>query len=224
MQFRFVGRLGAADAITVSNAVLGFVAIVTATTNAELAARLILLGAVADGLDGVVARHRGGTPAGQILDSLADVVSFAVAPALLVVIYLRETWWFDPMRLGIGFVGAGLFVGMAIVRLGLYTAYDVDSGETEGIQTTLAAIILSAGVLAGITEPFVLVVLTFVLAGLMVSDIPYPDLLARDAFIMGVIHSLAILLPDFEGMMFPYALLTLALSYLVLSPRFYWRE
>ena len=219
MQFRFVGRLGLADAITVSNAVLGFVAVVAVTVDPELAARLVLLGAIADGLDGVVARRRGGTPAGQILDSLADVVSFAVAPAALVVISLRETRLF-----WVGLVGAGLFVAAAIVRLGLYTAYDLDAEETEGIQTTLAAIILAAGVLAGITEPLVLVVLTFVLAVLMVSDVPYPDLLARDALMMGVIHSLAILIPDFQGMMFPYALLTLALAYLALAPRFYWRD
>lgn len=224
MRPRFVGRLGLADAVTVANAVLGFVAVVVAFTDATLAARLILLAAIADGLDGVVARWRGGTPAGQILDSLADVISFSAAPAVLVTVVVRRTWPIDTGWFAVGLVGAACFVAMAIVRLGLYTAYDVDAGQTWGIQTTLAAVILSAVVLADFTSPLILVVLTYVLAGLMVSNVPYPDLLARDALIMGVIHSLAVLVPRFEGRMFPYALLTLALAYLLFAPRFYWRE
>ncbi|WP_049970528.1 protein sorting system archaetidylserine synthase [Haladaptatus cibarius] len=223
MQPRFVGRLSLADAVTVSNGALGFLAISVATTNPELAARLVLLAAVADGLDGVLARHVGSSSAGPYLDSLADVASFAVAPAMLVVSMVRQTWLSSSLRISIALLGGALFVGMAIVRLGLYTAYDTDDDVTEGVPTTLASVILAAGVLAGFTEPLVLVALTFVLAGLMVSTITYPDLLARDALIMGVVHSLAVLVPNVQGRAFPYALLTLALAYLVLSPHFYWR-
>jgi CDP-diacylglycerol--serine O-phosphatidyltransferase len=57
----------------------------------------------------------------------------------------------------------------------------------------------------------------------MVSTITYPDLLARDAFIMGVIQAFAVVFPDAVGRTFPYALLTLAVAYLLLAPRFYWR-
>ncbi|WP_458187163.1 protein sorting system archaetidylserine synthase [Haladaptatus sp. NG-WS-4] len=223
MKPRFLGRLSLADAVTVSNAALGFLAIAVATTNPKLAARLVLLAAVADGLDGVLARQVGSSAAGPYLDSLADVASFAVAPAMLVVAVVRGTWGFDGLRAAVALAGGALFVAMAIVRLGLYTAYDTDDDVTEGVPTTLASVILSAGVLAGFTDPFVLVALVFVLAGLMVSTITYPDLLARDALIMGVVHSLAVLVPDFNGRTFPYALLTLALAYLLLSPQFYWR-
>ncbi|WP_227354695.1 protein sorting system archaetidylserine synthase [Haladaptatus salinisoli] len=223
MKPRFVGRLSLADAVTVSNAALGFLAVATATANPELAARLILLAAVADGLDGVLARHVGSSAAGPYLDSLADMASFSVAPAMLVVAVVREAWGFDALRVAVALAGGALFVAMAIVRLGLYTAYDTDDDVTEGVPTTLASVIISAGVLAGFTDPFVLVPLAFVLAGLMVSTITYPDLLARDALIMGIVHSLAVLVPDFRGRAFPYALLTLALAYLVLSPQFYWR-
>ncbi|WP_227376514.1 protein sorting system archaetidylserine synthase [Haladaptatus halobius] len=223
MKPRFVGRLSLADAVTASNAALGFLAVAVATANPELAARLILLAAVADGLDGVLARHVGSSAAGPYLDSLADVASFSVAPAMLVVAVVREAWGADALRVAVALAGGALFVAMAIVRLGLYTAYDTDDDVTEGVPTTLASVIMSAGVLAGFTDPFVLVVLTFVLAGLMVSTVTYPDLLARDAVIMGIVHSLAVLVPDFRGRAFPYALLTLGLAYLVLSPQFYWR-
>jgi len=92
MQPRFVGRLGAADAVTVANAALGFLATAAALIDVTLAARLILVGAITDALDGIVARRRGSTPAGVYLDSLADVASFGVAPAVLVVAVVFEQW------------------------------------------------------------------------------------------------------------------------------------
>ena len=223
MQPRFVGRLSLADAVTVSNAAVGFLAVVVANTDPGLAARLVLLAAVADGLDGVLARHVGSSAAGPYLDSLADVASFGVAPAMLVVAVVRESWRLDTPHAAAALLGAALFVGAAIVRLGLYTAYDTDDDVTEGVPTTLASVVLSAVVLVGVTDPLALVVLAYVLTALMVSTIPYPDLLARDALIMGVVHSLAVLAPDFLGRTFPYALLTLALAYLLFGPRFYWR-
>ncbi|MFC6737129.1 phosphatidylcholine/phosphatidylserine synthase, partial [Halolamina salina] len=49
MRLRSLGRLGPADAVTVGNAALGFLAVVAATVDIGLAARIVLLGAIADG-------------------------------------------------------------------------------------------------------------------------------------------------------------------------------
>ncbi|WP_458204959.1 protein sorting system archaetidylserine synthase [Haladaptatus sp. NG-SE-30] len=227
MKPRFVGRLSLADAVTVSNAALGFLAVAVATTNPRLAARFILLAAVADGLDGVLARHIGSSAAGPYLDSLADVASFAVAPAMLVVGVAQASWPTVFQLLSMKTVAVlgfpALFVAMAVARLGLYTAYDTDDSSTLGTPTTLAATVLAAAVLAEVGSVVALLAATGVFCYLMVSGIEYPDLLARDALIMGVVHSLAVLVPDLQGRAFPYALLTLALAYLVLSPQFYWR-
>ncbi|WP_135820076.1 protein sorting system archaetidylserine synthase [Halostella litorea] len=228
MQPRFVGRLSLADAVTVTNAMVGFVAVVVAPGDPELAARLVLLAAVADGLDGVVARWAGSSAAGEYLDSLADVASFAVAPAVVVVAVVGEAWEVsvaDPTARTVLAVGLpALFVAMAVTRLGMYTAFDTAAKHTEGAPSTLAATILASAVLAGVAQPQVLLAGTAVFVYLMVSTVRYPDLLARDALLMGVVHSLAVLFPEFAGMAFPYALLTLGLAYLTLSPRFYWRE
>ncbi len=226
MKPRFVGRLGLADFVTIANAALGFLAAALALVDVGLAARLILLGAIADGLDGVVARRRGGTPAGQYLDSLADVASFGVAPAVLVVAVVFDHWLpgGDPLVLAVGVGIPAIFVAMAVTRLGLYTAYDTEASETKGVQTTLAATVLAATVLAGYTEPAILVALTGVLAALMVTTITYPDLHAQDALIMGVVQALAILMPGYYGEGFAFALLFLALAYLLFAPRFYWRD
>ncbi len=225
---RFVGRLGVADAVTIANAALGFVAVVVATVDIDLAARLILLAAIADGLDGILARRYGGTDAGPYLDSLADVASFAVAPAVLsfVVVTTGLEVAFDAVTAELLAVTGicALFVAMAVTRLGMYTAYDISGSYTEGVQTTLAATVLGAAILAGETSPWLVLAVTGAFCYLMVSRIQYPDLLARDAGIMGVVHALAILVPDFAGRTFPYALLTLGLAYMTLSPWLYWGE
>jgi len=224
MQPRFVGRLGLADAVTVSNAMLGFLAAFVATRDAGLAARIVLLAAVMDGLDGVVARKRGGTLAGPYLDSLADVASFGVAPALLVASRATDAWSWgtDPLAYGLALLVPAVYVAMAVTRLGLYTAYDSDVAETKGVPSTLAATVLSAGVLAGFVGPVLLVALSGLLAGLMVTQITYPDLHPQDALVMGVVQVLAILLRGRPGEAFAFALLFLALAYLFLGPRFYW--
>ncbi|MFB6194900.1 MAG: protein sorting system archaetidylserine synthase [Haloplanus sp.] len=224
MQLRFVGRLGLADAVTIGNAMLGFLAAFVAVQDAGLAARIVLLAAVADGLDGVIARKRGGTPAGPYLDSLADVASFGVAPALLVASRAADAWTLSGRSAlyVLGLLLPALYVAMAVTRLGLYTAYDSDASETEGVPSTLAATILSAGVLAGFVGPVLLVSLSGLLAVLMVTRITYPDLHPQDAIVMGIVQVLAIALRGRPGEVFAFALLFLSLAYLTLGPRFYW--
>jgi len=224
---RFVGRLGLADAVTTANAALGFLGVVVALGDPELAARLVLLAGIADGLDGVVARYAGGSDAGPYLDSLADVASFCVAPAVVVYVTVRDAWGLSvaapDAALAVALVVPALFVAMGVVRLGLYTAHDTADDRTEGVQTTLAATILAAAVLAGVTDPRVLIGAAAAFVYLMVSTVEYPDLLARDAFLMGVVHALAVLVPYAFGRTFPWAILTLGVAYLVGGPWLYWR-
>lgn len=223
MQPRFVGRLGVADAVTAANAALGFVAVVAATVDVALAARLVLLGAIADGLDGVLARRYGGTPAGKHLDSLADVASFSVAPAFVVAVLARDAWGFEATRGVVAVAVCALFVTAGVVRLGLYTAYDAGNDHTNGVPTTLAATLLAAGILSGITDPSIVVTATGVLTVSMVTPVTYPDLYPTDALAMGAIQAAAVVVPTALSRLFPKALLAWALAYLVLAPRFYWR-
>ena len=236
MHLRVIDRLGLADAVTVTNAGVGFLAVVAATVDVELAARLILVAAIADGLDGVVARHRGSTPVGPHLDSLADVASFGVAPAALVAAVVLETHPFasDPLPAALGMAAGALFVAMAVARLGLYTAYDSGSRETVGVPTTLAATVLAAAVLAGYADPTLLAIAAAAFAVLMGTTISYPDLHAQDALVMGVVQAAVILapvatflvptLPAWIGEGFAFALLFLACGYLLLGPWFYWGD
>lgn len=253
MQPRFVGRMSAADAVTVANAALGFTAAAAVMVDPGLAARLILLAAIADGLDGVIARAYGSTPMGEFLDSLADVASFSVAPALLVFgVASREWGLFEPAvtsstaaselpatlpaalpssltstpaHLAAAAVGVpALFVAVGVVRLGLYTAYDLGEESTKGVQTTLASTILAAAYLAGVTDGAVLLAATAAFCYLMVAPVEYPQLAPRDALVLGGVQALAVALPGFLHGVFPRSLLVAALAYLLLAPRLYWRD
>jgi archaetidylserine synthase len=84
LQNSMIKLLSLADLITILNAVLGFLAILFVFTGQfPLAATFILLGLLADGLDGIVARYTGIGKLGQYLESIADAISLAIAPLLL---------------------------------------------------------------------------------------------------------------------------------------------
>jgi len=109
-------RRGAAllpTTFTLGNLFLGFWAIVR-TLNGQYAdaAPLIGVAVVLDMLDGRIARLTGtSSDFGAELDSLADVISFGVAPALLV-----YAWGFGPIPHP-GWLAASLFVMCGTLRL-----------------------------------------------------------------------------------------------------------
>ncbi len=221
-------RIGLADIITLFNVVIGTVAMAVAVLGeVQLVAQLILLAAVADGLDGIVARFRGGTEVGPFLDSIADIVSFGTTPALLVFVAVRDEWGplsESPELFAVAAGVASLFVVFSVLRTALYSVFVGEDETRPGIQNTLGGTILAAAYLAGITAPPVLLAATVILSVMMVAPFAYPKLLNRDAFAMSVIQFGAILVPTFADRLFPRLLLIAALAYMLLAPRYYWGE
>lgn len=91
-RFEMIRDFALADFITLANAACGTVAILLCTSYVEERDPSLMWGAlvlfpiavVADALDGSVARwRRRHSPLGADLDSLADIISFGVAPAVL---------------------------------------------------------------------------------------------------------------------------------------------
>jgi len=162
---------------TVANMFCGFFSMVQ-SVRGELgaAATLILVAVVADVLDGRIARLTNTTSLfGEALDSLADVVSFGSAPALL-----AFTWglWQKPR---LGFAVAFLFLAAGAIRLARFNASDHDSPAFRGLPIPGGASAIALLVLVS-PEPvthtaFLPVVVVFVLATalLMVSNLPYPS-------------------------------------------------
>lgn len=83
----------------------------------DLAVALLLLAALLDGLDGSVARAlKSESLIGAELDSLADVVNFGVAPAI--VLYFWSLWQ-DPI---IGWIAALIYLSCCALRLARFNA------------------------------------------------------------------------------------------------------
>ena len=135
---------------TLANMMCGFVAIlVSIRGDHTLAAVLVGLSVVFDITDGAVARLVGAvTPFGLQFDSLADLVSFGVAPALLAFTLFsegRDGW--DPL----GWVVCGLWVACAAIRLARFnTTIDptADKRYFTGIPSPGAAGVVLASVFA----------------------------------------------------------------------------
>lgn len=225
-------RLGVADVVTLSNAVVGLVAAIVALSDPALAARLILLAAIFDAIDGIVARQFGSTTVGPLLDSIADVVSFGATPALFIYGAAAAEWgWLadgllsaPPVEATAALAVASLFVIMSILRTALYSEFVGEGENRPGIQNTLAATIVVTAYLAGLTIVPALLVVAAVLSLAMVAPVAYPKLLARDATVLGVVQAAAIVAPTVYYRVFPRVLLVAALAYMLLAPRYYWAE
>jgi CDP-diacylglycerol--serine O-phosphatidyltransferase len=132
-------RRGAAilpSLFTIGNLFIGFLAIVRAVNNdLNGAAPLIVLAIVLDILDGRIARLTGTTSEfGAQLDSLSDLVSFGVAPALL-----AYQWGLSSLPRG--FLAAFFFVMCAALRLARFNVQKkaTDSRYFVGLPSPAAA-------------------------------------------------------------------------------------
>ena len=122
---------------TTGNLFLGFWSIIR-TLNGQYAEAAPLLGwaILADMLDGRIARLTGtASEFGGELDSLADVISFGVAPALL-----AYRWGFEPVP-RIGWLAAFLFVMCGTLRLARFNVqrHAVDGRYFVGLPIPAAA-------------------------------------------------------------------------------------
>jgi CDP-diacylglycerol---serine O-phosphatidyltransferase len=163
---------------TTGNLFCGFWAIISIFQERFFyAAIAILLAAVFDVLDGKVARLSGATSKfGIQYDSLADLVSFGIAPALLAFSWaLREYGKF-------GWLAAFLFVACGALRLARFNV-QTSSGEVKyfkGLPIPAAASMIALTILlyhrlieTGWVKDIVILVMIYVLAFLMVSTIRY---------------------------------------------------
>jgi len=142
----------------------------------EEAAWLILLALIFDGLDGRVARLTNTTSKfGMEYDSLADIVSFGVAPAMLLYQYCGVEFG------RFGMVVSGLYVVFGAIRLARFnvTTMDIEPSVFIGVPIPTAAVFISILILLyekySLTMYLPLLLAMLFTAGLMVSNIRYPS-------------------------------------------------
>ncbi|WP_105101903.1 CDP-diacylglycerol--serine O-phosphatidyltransferase [Microbulbifer pacificus] len=202
----------------------GFYAIVAGMGgNFEAAAIAIFAAMILDGLDGRVARLTDTQSAfGVQYDSLSDMVSFGLAPALVVF-----SWGLGPLG-KLGWAAAFLYAACAALRLARFnTQVDtVDKGVFIGLASPTAAAIVASMVWAGHdadvgTGLAVVAALVTVVAGmLMVSNFHYTsfkklDFKGRVPFVMLLVIILVFSLVTIDP---PRVLLVIAVIYTFSGP------
>ncbi len=164
--------------LTTAGLFAGFYAIVAAMDNRfEAAAIAIFLAMVMDGLDGRIARMTNTqSEFGAEYDSLADMVSFGMAPAL--VIY---EWALQGMG-NIGWLAAFVYVAASALRLARFNTQVgvADKRYFQGLASPAAAAVIAGAVwvgdgfqLSGMALNWGASLLTIFAGALMVSNIRY---------------------------------------------------
>jgi CDP-diacylglycerol--serine O-phosphatidyltransferase len=165
--------------LTTGNLFSGFYGIVSImSANYVRAAIAVFIAVVFDILDGQIARYtKTSSRFGLEYDSLADLVSFGIAPGLLI-----YTWALTGYG-RLGWVAAFLFVACGALRL---ARYNVQAGSGDGRYFMGLPIPAAAGLIAATVllddhilrlgkelRPIIILLMTYLLAFLMVSRVRY---------------------------------------------------
>jgi CDP-diacylglycerol---serine O-phosphatidyltransferase len=157
---------------TIGNLFLGIIAIILVFNgNADLAAIMVIVAMLLDGLDGRVARALNAqSEFGKELDSLSDVISFGVAPAFIMYVVA-----FQGMDAS-GWIVTSIFPICGALRLARYNVVAGIPGYFIGLPIPAAGGILATMALFHDHLHWsVLLLSTLLLSYLMVSTVKYPN-------------------------------------------------
>jgi len=207
------------------NLFCGFYAVIASIDEKFVAASIaIIIGVIFDIMDGKIARATNTTSKfGTEYDSLSDLVSFGLAPGIM--IYL---WALRPLG-RIGWLAAFLFMACGALRLARYNSQVgiVSSDQFVGLPIPSGAGMLATTVLfchkfgmVGKINPIFIMILIYILSFLMVSTIKYnsfkkPELFRKMNF--NVLVALILIL-IFIAAQPSVALFVLGLAYVVSGP------
>jgi len=192
--------------ITSLNLVSGFIAIIfAANSNLVAASWLILAAMIFDFLDGFSARLlKAYSPVGKELDSLADVVSFGVAPGLIIYhLLLNSVTLNAPVDINSDFLKIILLMLISAVmpvcgaiRLAIFNLDSTQSTSFKGLPIPANALAVISVVIAGhysqspliesfTSSSFLIILVTIILSLLMVSRIPLFSLKVKNLKLKG---------------------------------------
>ena len=192
--------------ITSLNLISGFFAIMfTASGDIVTASWLILAAMIFDFLDGFSARLlKAYSDIGKELDSLADIVSFGVAPGLIIYHLLRNSLSLNAtLNVEINSVNSLLLMFISAVmpvcgalRLAIFNTDSTQTKTFKGLPIPANALAVISVVIAGHNSqshlfnsfsgsPFLLILFTVILSFLMISRIPLLSLKVENLKLKG---------------------------------------
>jgi len=187
-----------ADIVSLGNASFGFLSILMVIYgHLDLAAQFMLVAVIFDSLDGYVARKTKRVDQygfGENIDSLSDVISFGVAPGMLLIAACQS---FSIPYLNI--VVALLILLCGVLRLARFNVITNSSeGNDEkfvGLPIPTTALILGSFYLSGIFRADLALVIMVVVSLMMVSTIGYPKFRGAKIVVIGSLLIFLTLLP-----------------------------
>ncbi len=207
------------------NLFCGFYAVLSAVNHRFVAAATaIIIAVVFDMLDGKIARATNTTSKfGVEYDSLADLVSFGLAPGLMM--YL---WALQPLG-RIGWLAGFLFLACGALRLARFNTQSgiVSSSYFLGLPIPAAAGMNAVTILlchrfgwAHVVHPVLVLIMLYLLSFLMVSTIKYTSFKKPELFKQMNFNMLvgAILVLIFIAAQPPIALFLIGVSYVLSGP------
>jgi len=228
------------NAITLLNLVAGCLSIVSAFEGSlQMAGIFILIAAVFDFFDGFTARLLGAySPLGKELDSLSDVVSFGVAPAMILFHLLKSSLGIDSSE---GLLSGHLLLAIPFImaafsslRLGIFNLDERQTSSFIGLPTPANAL-LTVGLVFGLhsgwssffsfftSSPAILILIIIIQSALLVCELPMFSLKLKSikfsvaykqiSLIIGAIALIAI---------FQTAALSLVILWYIFLSLFFW--
>lgn len=185
-----------ADLVSIANASSGFLSIIMITMgNFALAAKFMLLAVIFDAMDGWVARklnREDEAGFGKNIDSLSDIISFGVAPGMLL--------YSTTMNFGIPYFGiiiSLLIVICGILRLSRFNVItDLSDEKFIGLPIPSTALILGSFYLSGLYNSDLALFIMMIVSLLMISTIEYPKFRGNKTLVVGGILIITALLPQ----------------------------
>lgn len=159
--------------LTIGNLFLGIVAMILSVQGEwRYGAIMVIIGMFLDGLDGRVARMLNAqSEFGKELDSLSDIISFGVAPALIMYTSILHTYGIA------GWLITAIFPICGAIRLARFNVHPGIPGYFIGLPITAAGGVLATMSLYSdmVSSSLFMVIGMMFLAFLMVSQIKYPN-------------------------------------------------
>ena len=165
------------DVISLLNMSSGFLSILSSINHEfKIAAILMILAIMFDSVDGWVARktNRQDTLGfGKNIDSLSDIVSFGVAPAIFIYSSINTT---SSIFQTIVILVSLMIVICGVLRLTRYNviAGNIDTQDFIGFPIPAISFVLATFYLSGLYNPYIALILSIVISALMISNIQYP--------------------------------------------------
>ena len=165
------------DIISLLNMSSGFLAIISSINNDfRLAAILMIIAIMFDSVDGWVARktnRQDDLGFGKNIDSLSDIVSFGVAPAIFIYSCINTTPGIFQI---IVILVSLLIVICGVLRLTRYNviAGKIDTQDFIGFPIPGISFIIATLYLSGLFNPYTGLILSIFVSFMMISNIRYP--------------------------------------------------